>query len=71
MGGTILFVEVHAGDALGISLHGERAAAQMRQQHRRHADVVINDLRFGETSRRIHHLLQVGKAELLSLDLDL
>ena len=71
MSGAIFLVEVHAGDALGVALHGERAAAQMRQQHRRHADVVINDLPFGETSRRIHHLLQVGKTELLSLYLDL
>jgi len=43
----------------------------MRQQHRRDADVVVNDLPFGEAGGGIHHLLQVGKAELLSLDLDL
>ena len=71
MRGAILFVKMHAGDALGVALHGEGAAAQMRQQHRRDADVVINDLRFGEAGGGIHHLLQVGKAELLSLDLDL
>ena len=56
---TVLFVEKFAFHAIGISLHGERPIFQMRQKHRRDADVVIDHLSFGESDFRIKHLVQV------------
>ena len=43
-----LLVEMHAIDAVGITLERERAAFQMRQDRAGDAQVIVNDIAFGE-----------------------
>jgi hypothetical protein len=66
MGRTLLLVEVPALDTVGIALERQRAIAQMRQQDRRDARVVLDDLALGEPRLGVHHLVQVREGELSS-----
>ena len=46
------------------------AVGDVRQHHRRDADVVVDDLGLGEPRRRVQHLVEVGDLELAPVDLD-
>ena len=65
---TVLFVKEFAFHAIRIALHGERSVFQVRQEHRRHANVVIDYLPFGETDFRVKHFVQVGDLNLALFD---
>src|SRR5215210_4614699 len=68
--GAVLLVEELPLDAVRVALQREGATAQVRQQRRRHARVVVDHLALGDAHRRVHHLVQVREAELPPLDLD-
>ena len=68
--GLLLLVEVALLHAVGVALQRERATAQVRQQRRRHARVVVDDLALGEAGGRVEHLVEVGQAQLAPVDLD-
>ena len=61
---------MHAVHAVRIALHGERTISQVRQKYRGDAHEIVDDLPLGKSGFRIQHLVQVRKAELLSLDID-
>ena len=67
---TVLFVEKHSGDAVGIALESERASRQMWQQHRGDADVVVDDLSLGEAALGVEDLVEVTERETTALDFD-
>ena len=71
MGRALLLVEVLPVYAVGIALQRRRAAAQMGQHVGRDARVVVDHLAFCEARRRVHHLVEVGQAEPVAVDLDL
>src|SRR5689334_10614629 len=52
-GRAILFVKMHALNAIRITLQGKGPAREMGQEHRRDPDVIINDLSFGEARFRV------------------
>ena len=66
----LLLVEVARVHAVGIALERERAAAQVGEQHRRHARVVVDHLALGEAGLRVEDLLEVRQAQLAPLDVD-
>ena len=57
--GALLLVEELALDAVGVALHGQRPAVQVRDQDRRHARVVVDHLALGEAGLRIEDLVEV------------
>ena len=65
---TIFFVEKLCLHSVWVTLHRERAIFQMRKKHRRDANVVIDDLTFGEAGLRIQNLVQVRNRELFSFN---
>jgi hypothetical protein len=65
-----LLVKEHAVDTLGVAFERKRAAVEMRQQHRRNADEVVDHLPFSESHRWIQNFIEVGQFELLTFDLD-
>jgi hypothetical protein len=69
--GALLLVEEEAVHTIRISLQGDRAVFQMRQKHRRDANVVVDDLPFRKTRRRIQHLIEVRDHDLFTCDFDL
>src|SRR4030095_1398672 len=56
---AILLIEKLTFHAIWITLHCEGTVLQVRQKHRRNADVVIDHLRLGETGLWIKNLVQV------------
>ena len=54
----------------GIALQRERPVAQVREQHRRDARVVVDHLALGEPGLGVEHLVEVGELEPLPVDLD-
>src|SRR5690348_5837070 len=65
-----LLVEEHSVHAFRIAFECKRAAVEMRQQHRRNADEVVDHLPLSESHRRIQNFIEVGQFELLTFDLD-
>src|SRR5947207_9335902 len=65
---AIFFVEERLIDTVRVPFHGERPVLQMRQQHRRNANVVVDYLTFRESGFRIEDLVEVRDRELFSLD---
>ncbi len=65
---TVLFVKKFAFDAVRIALHSQRPILQMRQKHRRNANVVIDHLPLGESDVRVNYLFQVRYLNLAVLD---
>ena len=55
---------------VGISLERDRSLLQMRQEPVGNACVVVDDLCFGETIRRVEHLGQICNAHLAPVDLE-
>src|SRR5262244_1078049 len=56
--------------AFGIALEGERASGEMRQEHRRNAHKIINDLALGETNLGVENFIQIGKLDLTAFNFD-
>ena len=54
----VAFVEESAFNAIRVPLQRERTVLQVRQEHGRDFDVVINDLPFGKTGLGIENFLQ-------------
>src|SRR5262249_4116932 len=69
--GTVLLVEVRPLDAIRIPLERERPIAQMGQQRRCDAQVVVEHLPLGESRRRIEDLVEVAELDALACDDDL
>src|SRR5206468_1819455 len=59
-----------AADAVGVALQSHRAIAQMRQQVRRDADVVVDHLCFGELRAGIEQLVEAGEADGVAIQCD-
>ncbi len=59
MSRTIFFVKKFRFDAIRIALHGQRPILQMRQQHGRDPDVIIDHLALGEADLRIKDLVEI------------
>ena len=70
VGWAIFFVKKHAADAVGITLHGERAASQMRQQDGSDAHVIVDHLSLGESGLGIQHLIEIRKLQVSAFDVD-
>src|SRR5271165_2653631 len=68
--GTVLLVEVLAVHAVGIALHRQRPAMQMRQQDRSDAYEVVDDLPLGEAGLGIKHLVKVRQLQVPALDVN-
>src|SRR5215510_4941975 len=68
MHGTVLLVEKLTFHTIWIALHCEGTVLQVRQKHGGDADVVIDNLRLGETRLRIKHLVQVRYLKLPIVD---
>src|SRR5204863_9465415 len=68
---AILLVEVLSLHSVGIPFERERPIAQVRQQGRRDAQVVVDHLRLGEAGPWVEDLGEIGELEPLSLDDDL
>src|SRR6266704_267807 len=64
------FVEKTTLNAIGIPLKRERAVFQMRQQDRRDANVIIDDLSFGEAGLWIKNFVEPGNGDSFTVDLD-
>src|SRR5882724_8341446 len=62
------FVEETSIHAFRITLQRQRTILQMRQQDGRDADVIINDLRFGEGDLGIKDLVEIGNGNLAAAD---
>src|SRR4051812_48653646 len=65
---AILLVKERLIDTVRVTLHCERAISQMRKQHRRDADVIIDHLPLGEPGFRVKDLVQVRVPEVFSSD---
>ena len=65
---TVLFVKEFAFHAIRIALHGERPVSQVRQEHRRDSNVVIDYLPFGESDLRVKNLFQVRHLDFAVFD---
>ncbi len=59
----LLLVEELLVHAVRVALQRQRAVAQMRQQHRRDARVVVDHLALGEAHGGVEHLVQVREPE--------
>ena len=68
---AVLLVEELGVDAVGVSLQGQRVVARVREDRRRDARVVIDDLCLREPDLGIQDLLEVGELENAIFDLDL
>src|SRR5208283_493565 len=67
---AVLLVEVLGIHAIGIALHGERPAVQVRQQHGSNAHEIVDDLSLGEPGLGIEHLIEVRHLQVLALDVN-
>ena len=65
-----LLEEALAVDAVREPSQGDPPVADVGEQHRRDAGVVVDDLALGEPGLRVQHLVEVGEAEAAPLDLD-
>ena len=65
--GTALFVEEWPFAAIGIALECQRAIGQVREQHRRDAEVIIDHIPLGEVRLGIENFVEIGKCEALNL----
>src|SRR5207244_10166220 len=54
----------------GVALQRERTLAQVGEQNRRDARVVVDHLALGEAHPWIKDLVEVGELQLVTLDLD-
>lgn len=59
MRGTTLLIEEKSLDTVRITLERNGPSLQMRQEHRRDANVIVDDLRFCEAHFWIQHLVEV------------
>ena len=59
--GRILLEEEFGVYSLWITLHGEWASCQMRQQRWRNPHVIIDHLALGESCRWIQYFVQIGE----------
>src|SRR3954471_11194539 len=68
---ALLLVEVGAADPVGIALERQRPPAQVRQQDRRDARVVVDHLPLGEPRLGIEDLVEVREGQPPPVDVDL
>ena len=68
---ALLLVEVGARDAVGVALERQRAPAQVAEQHRRDAGVVVDHLPLGEPGLGIEDLVEVRQREPAAVDVHL
>jgi hypothetical protein len=67
---ALLLVEVLAGDAVRVALERQRAVVQVRQDGRRDARVVVDQLPLGEAGLGIEDLVEVRERQAAVADLD-
>src|SRR5439155_22059329 len=60
IGRAAFLVKESSLDSIGIAFQGEGPVFEMRQEGRRRADVIINDLGFGETNSGIKDFVEPG-----------
>src|ERR1051325_8407923 len=65
---AVFFVKELRVHPVGISLHRQRPIAQMGQEHRRDANVIVDHLTFGESDFGIKHLVEVRDGELFAFN---
>ena len=56
--------------AFGIAFESEGASGKVRQEHRRNAHEIINDLALGETYLGVEDFIQIGKLDLTAFNFD-
>src|SRR5215472_14096719 len=68
--GAILLVKMKLVYAFGIAFESEGTSGKVRQEHRRNAHEIINDLALGETYRGVEDFIQIGKLDLTAFNFD-
>src|SRR5215472_16592011 len=68
--GAILLVKMKLVYAFGIAFESEGTSGKVRQEHRRNAHEIINDLALGETYRGEEDFIQIGKLDLTAFNFD-
>jgi hypothetical protein len=66
----VLFKEVFFVHAFGIALQRERTSRKMRQQDRRDARIVIDNLSLSEPGCGVKYLVQVSQTQMFAFDLN-
>ena len=64
--GTLLLVEERRFDAVGVTLHRQRPALEVREQERRNLDVVRDHLALAESGLWVINLFQVRDGQVFA-----
>lgn len=64
------FVEKPPGDAVRVAFEREGPVFEVRQQNGRDADVIVNDLPFGEAAFRIENFIEIRNRDRFAVDFE-